>query len=107
MWLRGQCQTEILIFKYTINFKTKKMKKIILSSFVMLLLVFSCSNDDDMTSSAPLGDYEDGILIVGEGGFTTSGTVSFVSNDLMTSENGVFFNVNAEDIGSLMIVRLI
>jgi hypothetical protein len=76
------------------------MKKIILSSFVMLLLVFSCSNDDDMTSSAPLGDYEDGILIVGEGGFTTSGTVSFVSNDLMTSENGVFFNVNAEDIGS-------
>jgi hypothetical protein len=100
MWLRGQCQTEILIFKYTINFKTKKMKKIILSSFVMLLLVFSCSNDDDMTSSAPLGDYEDGILIVGEGGFTTSGTVSFVSNDLMTSENGVFFNVNAEDIGS-------
>jgi hypothetical protein len=76
------------------------MKKIILSSFVMLLLVFSCSNDDDMTSSTPLGDYEDGILIVGEGGFTTSGTVSFVSNDLMTSENGVFFNVNAEDIGS-------
>jgi hypothetical protein len=76
------------------------MKKIILSSFVMLLLVFSCSNDDDMTSSAPLGDYEDGILIVGEGGFTTSGTVSFVSNDLMTSENGVFFNVNNEEVGS-------
>ncbi len=76
------------------------MKKIILSSFAIALLVFSCSNDDDMTSSVPLGDYEDGILIVGEGGFTTSGTVSFVSNDLMTSENGVFFNVNAEDIGS-------
>ena len=76
------------------------MKKIILSSFAVALLVFSCSNDDDMTPTAPLGDYEDGILIVGEGGFTTSGTVSFVSNDLMTSENGVFFNVNAEDIGS-------
>jgi hypothetical protein len=76
------------------------MKKNILSTIAIALLVFSCSNDDNMASSAPLGDYEDGILIVGEGGFTTSGTVSFVSNDLMTSENGVFFNVNTEEIGS-------
>ena len=100
MWLHGQCQTEILIFKYTINFKTKKMKKNILSTIAMALLVFSCSNDDDMTPTAPLGDYEDGILVVGEGGFTSSGTVSFVSNDLMSSENEVFFNVNGEEIGS-------
>ena len=76
------------------------MKKIILSALSITLLFLSCSNDDDVTSTAPLGDYEDGLLIVGEGGFATSGTVSFVSSDLMTSENDVFFNVNNEDIGS-------
>ena len=76
------------------------MKKIILSALSIALLVFSCSNDDDMIPTEPLGKYEDGILIVGEGGFSTSGTVSFVSDDLMTTENGVYFNVNNEEMGS-------
>ncbi|MDP5081520.1 MAG: cell surface protein [Winogradskyella sp.] len=76
------------------------MKKTILSTFALALLVCSCSNDDDMTPTVPLGDYENGIIIVGEGGFTTSGTISFVSDDLMTSENDVFFNINAEELGS-------
>lgn len=71
-----------------------------LSIIAIAVLVFSCSNDDVITPTAALGDYENGILIVGEGGFTSSGTVSFVSNDLMTSENDVFFNVNGEEIGS-------
>lgn len=77
------------------------MKKIILSILALSLVVFSCSNDDDaVTTQQFLGDYENGVLIVGEGGFNTSGTVSFVSNDLTTTENEVYFNVNEEEIGS-------
>lgn len=76
------------------------MKKIILSILALSLFVLSCSNDDDMMQTQSLGDYENGILIVGEGGFTTSGAVSFVSNDLSNTENQVYFNVNNEDVGS-------
>lgn len=97
---QDQCQIEILIFNYTINFKTNTMKKIILSIVTMSLFMFSCSNDDDITVSAPLGDYENGILIVGEGGFNTSGTVSFVSEDTGATTNDIYFDVNNEDVGS-------
>lgn len=76
------------------------MKKIILSIVTLSLFMFSCSNDDDMTVSAPLGDYENGVLIVGEGGFNTSGTVSFVSEDTGATTNDIYFDVNNEEVGS-------
>jgi len=76
------------------------MRKIILSIFAASLLVFSCSNDDDMQTTVPLGEYENGIFVVGEGGFTTSGTLSYLSNDLTSTENGAYFNVNNEELGS-------
>ncbi|REG87360.1 YncE family protein [Winogradskyella sediminis] len=72
------------------------MKKIILSIFAMSLLIVSCSSDDDATPSEPLGAYEDGIIVSGEGG---PSSISFISEDLMTSENQIYFNVNNEATG--------
>jgi len=72
------------------------MKKIILSIFAMSLFIVSCSSDDDATSSEPLGAYENGIIVSGEGG---PSSISFISEDLMTSENQIYFNVNNEATG--------
>lgn len=63
---------------------------------VMSLFLVSCS-DDDTTPTMPLGDYENGILISGEGG--PAGTISFVSEDLTSVENQIYFNVNNEALG--------
>ncbi|MGJ8550207.1 YncE family protein [Winogradskyella wichelsiae] len=73
------------------------MKKIILSIFAMSLLIVSCSEDnDDNISTEPLGAYEDGIIVSGEG---DPSSISFISEDLMTSENQIYFNVNNEATG--------
>lgn len=77
------------------------MKKIFLSVLALSLVVFSCSNDDFVLPEVlPLGDYQNGILVVGEGGFTTSGTVSFISEEANASTNDIFFDVNEEEVGS-------
>ena len=96
MWLLGPCQIEILISKYSTNFNNKQMKKFILSILAVSLLVFSCSNDDDGDVLLPLGDYENGILVSGEGG---PSSVSFISNDYATTQNEIYFNVNNENLG--------
>ncbi|MEM5564412.1 YncE family protein [Psychroserpens sp. AS72] len=72
------------------------MKKVFLSIIAMSLLVVSCSNDDDFNPE-PLGAYENGILVSGEGG--PAGSVSFISSDFTTTENQIYFNVNNEALG--------
>lgn len=72
------------------------MKKIILSIFAMSLLIVSCSTDDDDSTTEPLGAYEDGIIVSGEG---SPSSISFISEDLLTSENQIYFNVNNEATG--------
>ncbi|UKM64680.1 cell surface protein [Flavobacteriaceae bacterium GSB9] len=71
------------------------MKNIFLSIIAMSFLVFSCSedNDDNLQSK---GDYENGILVSGEGG---PSSVSFISNDFLTIENGIYYNINNESLG--------
>lgn len=72
------------------------MKKL-LYSILGLSLLFSCSNDDDgTTTQEPLGDYENGIIVSAEGG---PASVSYISNDFSTSENQIYFNVNEENLG--------
>ena len=78
------------------------MKKIILSIFAMSLLIVSCSSDDDGTTSEPLGAYEDGIIVSGEGSFSLPSSISFISEDLMTSENQIYFNTNNETTGGYL-----
>ena len=67
------------------------MKKL-LYSILGLSLLFSCSNDDDgTTTQEPLGDYENGIIVSAEGG---PASVSYISNDFSTSENQIYSNDN-------------
>lgn len=72
------------------------MKKIILSVVSISVLMFSCSKDNDDDVQLPLGDYDNGILVSGEGG---PSSVSYISDDYMTVENEIFFNVNNENLG--------
>ncbi|MEH6535678.1 MAG: DUF5074 domain-containing protein [Psychroserpens sp.] len=75
-------------------------KKIALLFLSIALMFISCSNDDDMTTSEPLGDYEDGLLIPHEGNFGQgNASVSYVSYDFMTVENNIFSSVNSSPLG--------
>jgi len=60
--------------------------------FLLLLsiLILSCNSDDDNNEPfIPDGDYFDGTLILNEGGFSGSSSVSFISNDLSEVENSI------------------
>jgi len=70
-----------------------KISKVILSMFLLSVLIISCNDDDDIIE--PKGDYENGLLISGEGSGTVSGSVSFVSNDFVTVEHSIYNKVNA------------
>ncbi len=60
----------------------------------------SCSNDDD-TITVPLGDYENGMFILNEGGFNVgNASVSFLTNDFVL-ENNVVNIVNGVDLGDV------
>jgi len=78
-----------------------KLSKLTLLALTIGLTLTSCSNDDDATTpEAPLGNYENGILISNEGNFFGgNASVSFVSNDFSTVENDVFNNVNSMLLG--------
>ncbi len=63
----------------------------------------ACENDDNTSGSLPLGDYENGILITNEGPFSNgTGTVSFISDDQMITDNEVYNKVNNADLGNVV-----
>ena len=71
-----------------------KINKLLLSMFLLSVLIISCDNDDNDVFE-PKGDYENGLLISGEGALNgPSGSVSFVSNDFTTVEHLIYSNVN-------------
>jgi len=74
-----------------------RLNRLLLASISAIFLFASCDNDDD--NDAPLGTYDNGILVLNEGGL---GTVSFISADLATVEQDVFalVNGNEQDIGA-------
>ncbi|GGG59427.1 YncE family protein [Bizionia arctica] len=77
----------------------KNVFKLLTLIFLCGFLATSCSDDDDFIDSpeiAPLGDYENGILVSAEGG---PASVSYISNDFSTTENDIYFNVNNEQLG--------
>lgn len=57
------------------------------------VLFVSCSKDDDAIPEVPLGVYDNGVLIVNEGN-ASSGSISYVSNDLTIVENDIFSAIN-------------
>ncbi len=73
------------------------MKKIVLLVSVLAFAFTSCESDDD--SSAPRGDYDNGILISHEGS-TVSGSVSYVPNNLKDADNDIYQEVNDAELGT-------
>ena len=75
----------------------------------LLFLFSSCTNDEDFPPlEIPLGAYDNGVLILNQGGFGNgNASVSYLSNDLSTFQNNIFSVVNpsitlgdtAQDIG--------
>lgn len=77
-----------------------KINKLISKLFILSVLFFaSCSNDDDATVIVPKGDFENGILISGEGSGAGTGSVSFVSNDFTLTENLIYKKTNDVELG--------
>ncbi|GAA3653831.1 YncE family protein [Flavivirga jejuensis] len=75
-----------------------KTNKLISKVFILsVLFLASCSDDD--SPQLPKGDYENGLLISGEGSGAGTGSVSFVSNDLTTTENLIYKKVNTTELG--------
>jgi hypothetical protein len=70
---------------------------------ILLLLIFvlvSCDNDDNNPITEPLGDYVDGFFVLNEGGFSSPGGVTFISDDYSRVEQNAFSNVNEnEELG--------
>ena len=74
-----------------------------------LFLFTSCTSEDDFPPLAiPLGAYDNGVLILNQGGFGNgNASVSYLSDDLNTFQNNIFSVVNpaitlgdtAQDIG--------
>ena len=75
-----------------------KISKFLLSIFLLSILLVSC--DDDEESQLPKGDYEDGIIVSGEGG--ANGSVYYVSNDYSTTESQIYNKVNNEDLSNYL-----
>ncbi|AXG75112.1 hypothetical protein DVK85_13080 [Flavobacterium arcticum] len=75
-----------------------KLNKLILTAFAGALFFASCSSDDD-SSNAPKGAYDNGLLILNQGGYNVgNASISFLSeaNEL---ENNVFSLVNGGLLG--------
>ena len=75
-----------------------KISKFLLSIFLLSIIVISCDDDDE--PQLPKGDYENGIIISGEG--TVNGSVYYVSDDYSTAESLIYKNVNGADLGTYL-----
>lgn len=81
-------------------------KKLFLTTILSAAVFTSCTDNED--NDQPLGAYDNGVLILNQGGFGNgNASVSFLSNDLNTFQNNIFALVNptvtlgdtAQDIG--------
>lgn len=59
------------------------------------LFFVSCSDDENPNNEAPLGSYDNGVLVLNQGGFGHGdASVSYISSDLSVSQNDIFSVVN-------------
>ena len=69
-------------------------KKVVLLALLSPFFFASCNKDDDKIE-APLGAYDNGVLILNQGGFGHGdASLSYVSNDYVTFQNNIFSLVN-------------
>jgi len=78
----------------------KKINFLKVLLFSGLLFFISCSDDNE--KQLPRGDYENGILVSGEGSGAGTGSVSFISNDLSNTESKIYNKVNGTDLGTFL-----
>ncbi|MGK4567436.1 YncE family protein [Flavobacterium sp. 3HN19-14] len=71
-----------------------KLRNFLFFAAFSAVALTSC-NDDDGTS-APLGDYDNGVLVLNEGNFTT-GSVTYIGDDMTTTLQDVYGAENPGD----------
>ncbi|MCG1036476.1 YncE family protein [Polaribacter sargassicola] len=76
-----------------------KINKLLSLLLLATILFASCEKD---SVDLPKGDYENGVLISGEGSGAGTGSISFVSDDFVTSENLIYKTVNNEELGTFL-----
>ena len=85
-----------------------KTQKLFIGLFMAALTFTSCSDDEGVdfqpvtpvTPDTPSGAYENGILLTNEGGFGNgNATVSYISDDYNTVNNGLYYFHNNEALG--------
>lgn len=73
-----------------------KLNKLLLTALAGSFLLASCSSDDNENVAS--GAYDNGILVLNQGGFNAgNASVSFISNDFVL-ENNIFSAVNNGDL---------
>ncbi len=71
-----------------------KIKKLLGLTLIASVFFTACSSDDD-ASETPLGDYDNGVIILNQGNYnSTNASVSFLSNNLSVQQNNIFSLVN-------------
>ncbi len=84
-----------------------KLKQLAFTLFLGSLFLTSCSNDDEVTET-PLGAYDNGVLVLNQGGFGNgNASMSYLSDDLTVFQDNIFSLVNpsivlgdtAQDVG--------
>ena len=75
-----------------------KINKLAIVFFALSIIFFSCEKDEEVISQ----DYLDGILISGEGSAAGTGSISYLTNDLGSSENLIYKKVNSEELGTFL-----
>jgi len=85
-----------------------KFSKLVFLTLACSVFLTSCSHDDDPVVDTPLGSYDNGVLILNQGGFGHGdASVSYLSDDFATQQNNIFSVVNpsitlgdtAQDLG--------
>lgn len=71
-----------------------KFSKLVVVALVSSVFFVSCSDNDD-NNEIPLGNYDNGALILNQGGFGKgNASVSYLSDDFVTQQNNIFSLVN-------------
>lgn len=71
-----------------------KISKLVFLAFLSSVFFISCTDEND-NNEAPLGSYDNGTLILNQGGFAKgNASISYLSDDFLTQQNDIFSLVN-------------
>jgi len=67
--------------------------KLVVAALISTVFFVSCTEEE--INEVPLGNYDDGVLILNQGGFFKgNASVSYLSDDFVTQQNNIFLLVN-------------